>query len=174
MIVKQAMIDELDRPTLRLPNRKRARPMVDDEELLTTTEAAQYLELNDSRHMRYIARRLGIGRKLGGNWAFTKRELDAYRETRRSLPHGSQRMRGYRVTVPPDPLRDEVERGELLDVTAAAGLLGVSRQRMYELAEQGRLGTYHGTRPFFTRTEVEAYKATRNRKGGRPRKPTSE
>lgn len=174
MILQEMIIDDLARPTLRLLLSMRKRRSVDDEELFTTAEATRYLKLDDPGRMRDIARRLGIGRKIGGNWTFTKRELDAYHATRLSLPYGTQRMRGYRVTVPPDPLGDAIAQGELLDATAAAEILGVSRQRMYELAEQGRLGTYHGRRPLFTKAEVEAHKATRNRKGGRPRKPTSE
>lgn len=162
-------IDVSDRPTLRLPRWRQARRSVDDEELLSTTEAAQYLQLTDPRNLRYIARRLGLGRKLGGKWMFTRRELDAYRETRSGLPHGTQRMRGYRVAVPPDPLRDAVAQGELLDATAAAAVLEVSRQHLYALAQHGRLGSYHGGRPMFTRTEVEAYKASRREKGERSR-----
>jgi len=174
MILKGAMIDERDPPTLGLLCSMRARLSVNDEELLTTTEATAYLKLSDSGRMREIARRLGIGRKIGGNWMFTKRELNAYRAARRSLPRGTKRMRGVRVPLPPDPVRDAIDHGELLDATAAAAILGVRRQRMYKLAEEGRLGRYHGTRPLFTRAEVEDYKAARNPKGGRPRKRSSE
>ncbi len=57
---------------------------------------------------------------------------------------------------------------DLLTAADAARELGVSRQRMTELANQGRLGRRVAGRYWvFTRKEIEEYK--RQRRVGRPR-----
>ena len=64
--------------------------------------------------------------------------------------------------------------GDLMTTHEAAALLGVSRQRVLELAKAGRLGRkVEGLMPYyvFTREEVEQYKAS-PRKGGRPKEHT--
>ena len=61
--------------------------------------------------------------------------------------------------------------GDLMTTHEAAAVLGVSRQRVLELAKAGRLGRrVEGLMPYyvFTREEVEQYKAS-PRKGGRPK-----
>ncbi len=61
--------------------------------------------------------------------------------------------------------------GDLMTTHEAAALLGVSRQRVLELAKAGRLGRkVEGLMPYyvFTREEVARYKSM-PRKGGRPK-----
>ena len=62
--------------------------------------------------------------------------------------------------------QDELTGGD------AAALLGVSRQRVNQLAHNGTIPARHVAGRFwiFRRVDVEAYKARRNVKGGRPRK----
>ena len=59
---------------------------------------------------------------------------------------------------------EEITAGE------AARIAGVSRQRINQLAEAGRLGRQVAGRYWvFTRAEIEAYTAQPKRKGGRPK-----
>ncbi len=51
----------------------------------------------------------------------------------------------------------------------AAKELGLSKQRLYELASAGRMGQKVGSHWLFTRTELEAYKLSKKSKGGRPK-----
>ena len=62
--------------------------------------------------------------------------------------------------------QDELTGGD------AAALLGVSRQRVNQLAYDGTIPARHVAGRFwiFRRSDVEAYKARRNVKGGRPKK----
>lgn len=55
----------------------------------------------------------------------------------------------------------------------AADYLGYSRQRVYLLAKQGRLGREYAGFWVFDKSELDTYKATTKRKGGRPRKITN-
>lgn len=62
---------------------------------------------------------------------------------------------------------------ELMTTHDAAAVIGISRQRVLELAKVGRLGRkVEGIMPYyvFTRQEVEDYKAS-PRKRGRPKEP---
>jgi len=67
-------------------------------------------------------------------------------------------------TTPAD--HDELTSGE------AAELLGVSRQRVNQLAQDGKLPARHvaGRYWVLTRADVEAFKAKAKSKGGRPKK----
>ena len=59
---------------------------------------------------------------------------------------------------------EEITAGE------AARIAGVSRQRINQLAEAGRIGRQVAGRYWvFTRAEIEAYKAKPKSKGGRPK-----
>jgi len=51
----------------------------------------------------------------------------------------------------------------------AALYLGLSKQRLYELASAGRLGQKVGAHWLFTRAELDEYKAHPKDKGGRPK-----
>lgn len=162
------MIDEI-RPAL-VPcacwnaGRKIVGDQADD--LLSATEAARYLKLPSSSQLRRVALATGMGRRIGHHWMFTKAELDAYaalRAQRQAL--GWQRVRG------PVPATDAPAAVDtLLDINAAAERLGVSVKRVYQIADEGRLGTRHGTRWLFTPAELDAYRAATRRQGGRPRK----
>ena len=61
---------------------------------------------------------------------------------------------------------DELTSGE------AAELLGVSRQRVNQLAQDEKLPARHVANRYwvFTRADVEAFKAKAKSKGGRPKK----
>lgn len=57
-----------------------------------------------------------------------------------------------------------------LSAEDAAKYLGVSLARVYALANQGRIGRkVAGKFYLFTRAQLDAYKASRNPKGGRPK-----
>ncbi len=59
---------------------------------------------------------------------------------------------------------EEITAGE------AARIAGVSRQRINQLAEAGRIGRQVAGRYWvFTRAEIEAFKAQPKSKGGRPK-----
>ncbi len=59
---------------------------------------------------------------------------------------------------------------ELLSAAQAADYLSVSRQRIYELTESGRLGKKIAGYWVYTRAELDAYMAQRDaNKGGRPK-----
>src|SRR3712207_1697571 len=55
----------------------------------------------------------------------------------------------------------------LLSTTEAAAYLGVKRQRILQLAAEGRIGRRIGSAWAFTRTELDAYRT--QRRIGRPR-----
>ncbi len=61
---------------------------------------------------------------------------------------------------------------ELYNAVEAADYLGVNRQRVYDLAKQGRIGRQVAGFWVFTKPELDRYKTERvNRpKGGRPKK----
>ena len=60
---------------------------------------------------------------------------------------------------------------DYLSAVQAAKYLGVNRQRVYELADAGRLGRRIGGYWLFTLAELDAYKQERTQrpKGGRPK-----
>ena len=60
----------------------------------------------------------------------------------------------------------------LLSASQAARHLGVTHQRLYQLAEAGRLGRRVGTTWIFSESELDGYKQERAQrpKGGRPKK----
>ena len=63
-----------------------------------------------------------------------------------------------------------VEQEELITAGEAARIMGISRQRINELASSGRLGRQVAGRYWvFTRDEVEAYMTLPKSKGGRPK-----
>lgn len=55
----------------------------------------------------------------------------------------------------------------LMTGSKAAAYSGMSRARLYTLANQGRIGRQIGGVWFFTRRELDAYKAAEKSKGGR-------
>lgn len=58
-----------------------------------------------------------------------------------------------------------------LNVVEAAAYLGVSRQRVHLLAQQGRIGCEIATGYYvFTQEELDRYKAAPKPRGGRPKK----
>jgi excisionase family DNA binding protein len=61
---------------------------------------------------------------------------------------------------------------DLLSASQAAKYLGITHQRLYQLAETGRLGRRIGTTWIFTRGELDQYKVERAQrpKGGRPKR----
>ena len=61
--------------------------MDESPELLTLTQAAQYLGV--SRQAAHRLTQLGIGKRYGSVWMFTRTELDAWRDKPR--PHGGRR-----------------------------------------------------------------------------------
>ena len=60
---------------------------------------------------------------------------------------------------------------EYLSAVQAAKYLGVNRQRVYELADAGRIGRRLGGYWLFTQAELDAYNQERAErpKGGRPK-----
>lgn len=58
---------------------------------------------------------------------------------------------------------------DLLMGDEAAAYLGLSRQRLYQLAASGIVGRRLGSHWIFTRAELDAYKASDKSKGGRPK-----
>ena len=61
-------------------------------------------------------------------------------------------------------------REDLVSAAEAARMLGVSRTRVLELAQAGRLGKKFGPYYLFTPEEIEAYSVARKQnKGGRPK-----
>ncbi len=62
----------------------------------------------------------------------------------------------------------------LLSARQAATYLGVTHQRLYQLAEAGRFGRQLGTTWIFTQQELDGYKQERMHrpKGGRPKGST--
>lgn len=63
------------------------------------------------------------------------------------------------------------DREDLMNAADAARSLGISRTRVLELAQAGRMGVRYGPYFLFTPEEIEAYRAVRSQnKGGRPRK----
>lgn len=68
-----------------------------------------------------------------------------------------------------------IEHEELVTTGEAMRMLGVSRQRVNEIASSGRLGRQIAGRFWvFTRAELEAYRALPKNKGGRPRDGAAE
>jgi len=61
------------------------------------------------------------------------------------------------------------ELHELMSGADAAKYLGVTRSRLYALARAGKLGLPVGGYWMFTRQELDAWKAERNPRGGRPK-----
>ena len=62
------------------------------------------------------------------------------------------------------------EQEELITTGEAMRMLGLSRQRINEIASAGRIGRQIAGRYWvFTREEIEAYKAQPKSKGGRPK-----
>ena len=86
-------------------------------------------------------------------WSYTSLDID----------------KAYKGTM--SDTRTEQDQDELTGGDAAA-LLGVSRQRVNQLAHDGTIPARHVAGRFwiFRRADVEAYKARRNVKGGRPKK----
>ena len=65
---------------------------------------------------------------------------------------------------------NEIQEEELITAGQAAQIAGLSRQRINQLAESGRLGRQVAGRYWvFTRREVEEYRDTPRDKGGRPK-----
>ncbi len=61
-------------------------------------------------------------------------------------------------------------REDLMNAAAAARSLGISRTRVLELAQAGRLGTRYGPYYLFSPEEIELYRVERTKnKGGRPK-----
>ena len=61
---------------------------------------------------------------------------------------------------------------EFMTAGEAMAYLGVSKQRLYELAEIGRIGRQRmGRFWLYNRRDVERYKNEPKSKGGRPKKP---
>lgn len=59
---------------------------------------------------------------------------------------------------------------EFIGAPEAADYLGVSRTRLYALTRAGKIGRQVGGYWLYTRTELDAWKAQRNPRGGRPKK----
>jgi excisionase family DNA binding protein len=59
---------------------------------------------------------------------------------------------------------------EYLNAVQAAKYLGVNRQRVYQLADAGRLGTRIAGYWIFTKAELDRFKTLPKPKGGRPKK----
>ena len=101
-----------------------------------------------SDELRRVAKATGMGRRIGHHWMFTRAELDAYaaptcRAAGTRLEEGARR---------PGTVTHRRRRAwnHLLDINAAAERLGVSVKRVYQIADEGRIGTRHGTRWLFT------------------------
>lgn len=62
---------------------------------------------------------------------------------------------------------------ELITGSKASAYSGMSRSRLYTLANQGRIGQQIGGVWFFTRRELDDYKATGKSKGGRGKDSTT-
>ncbi len=62
-----------------------------------------------------------------------------------------------------------IDPNELLAGQQAADYAGFTRARLYKLAREGRLGRQIAGVWFFTRAEIDAYKAAPKNKGGRPK-----
>jgi hypothetical protein len=61
-------------------------------------------------------------------------------------------------------------REDLMNAAEAARALGISRTRVLELAQAGRMGKRFGPYYLFTPEEIEAYRVARTQnKGGRPK-----
>lgn len=65
----------------------------------------------------------------------------------------------------------EQQDQELLSAAQAAEYLGLTHQRIYELADGGRMGRRIGTLWVFSRAELDVYRLQRSQrpKGGRPK-----
>ena len=124
-------------------NRGRPRVAEDSKELLTATEAARYLQLRHTSRMRNIARCDRDGPAYRAPLGVHQGRARCYSATRQErLDHGWQRVRGVRVPAP--RMRPDATSA-LLSAPEAAAILGVSVKRVYQLADDGRLGTRHGT-----------------------------
>lgn len=62
---------------------------------------------------------------------------------------------------------------ELITGGKASTYSGISRARLYTLANQKRIGQQIGGVWFFTRRELDAYKEAPKSKGGRPKPETA-
>ncbi len=58
---------------------------------------------------------------------------------------------------------------DYLNAVQAADYLGVGRQRIYQLADAGKIGRRIAGYWVFTKPELDAYKAQPKSKGGRPK-----
>lgn len=58
---------------------------------------------------------------------------------------------------------------DMLSGADAATYLGLTRARIYALTRAGKIGRQVGGYWLYTRSELDAWKATRNPKGGRPK-----
>ncbi len=59
---------------------------------------------------------------------------------------------------------------EYLNAVQAAEYLGVSKQRISELTQAGRIGRRIAGHPVYTRQELDEYRSQPKDKGGRPKK----
>ncbi len=59
---------------------------------------------------------------------------------------------------------------EFLNAQQAAAYLGVHRQRIYQLADEGKIGRKVAGYWVFTRSELDAYDAAPKGPGGRPKR----
>ena len=55
-------------------------PLTDEHDVLTLKEAAEYLRVSVSQFFRLLKERQIPGRKVGGHWRFSRRQLLAYVE----------------------------------------------------------------------------------------------
>lgn len=62
---------------------------------------------------------------------------------------------------------------EYLNVVQAAEYLGVSKQRISELTQAGRIGRKIAGHPVYTREELDHYRNQPKAKGGRPKKAST-
>jgi excisionase family DNA binding protein len=58
---------------------------------------------------------------------------------------------------------------DYLNAVQAADYLGVGRQRIYQLADAGKIGRRIAGYWVFSKSELDAYKARPKSKGGRPK-----
>lgn len=73
---------------------------MNEDELLTVTQAAEYLGM--TRQAAHLLTKRGLGRRVGSMWLFTRGELDTYRDAPRThggRPPGSK-TNGLPTTLP--------------------------------------------------------------------------
>jgi excisionase family DNA binding protein len=59
---------------------------------------------------------------------------------------------------------------EYLNVVEAAEYLGLTKQRIHQLAQEGRIGRRIAGHFVFTREELDEYRSSPKNKGGRPKR----